>query len=323
MPIAKVASSFDTLARPYRAYANARSAFKAFLTVLGLDKRETILLPAYVGWSSREGSGVFDPVQELGLNYAFYQLDARLHIDLDHLERRLQAGGVKVLVLIHYFGHVDPGYAAAVALARSHGAWVLEDEAHAMYTDLIGGLSGRLGDACLFSLHKMLPVPNGGLLVIANRHRALLERAACESVQTPLPWSYDLFAIAQRRRKNAEQLAGLLPRLAEHIEPLWGQLGPGEIPQTFPVLVRGVSRDYLYRRLNAVGFGAVSLYHTLISQLSCDEFPISYRLSRSILNLPIHQDATSDDLVAMVDQLGSAVQALSGAAHGGNGHAES
>lgn len=163
--ISKQAINEERFTRPYSMHKNARSAFKSFLGTVCPKGDEVVLLPAYIGWSSKEGSGVFDPVQELGLPYAFYRLDDRLRIDLAHLESTLRGGRVRVMVIIHYFGYVDPGYERAVELARRYGAFVLEDEAHAMFTDLIGGCSGRLGDACIFSLHKMLPVKDGGMLL--------------------------------------------------------------------------------------------------------------------------------------------------------------
>src|SRR5215204_5229555 len=137
--------------RPMAAFENARSAFKAVLAQAARFKRRTVLLPAYIGWSHREGSGVFDPVRELGLSYQFYQVDHELRIDLEDLRRQLEAHSPSVLLLIHYFGYIDPGYPKAAELAQRHDAVLVEDEAHAMLTDLVGGACGRLGDVCLFS----------------------------------------------------------------------------------------------------------------------------------------------------------------------------
>ena len=53
------------------AFPSPRTAFKAFLARAGFSASDRVLLPAYVGWSPREGSRVFDPVRELQLPYAF------------------------------------------------------------------------------------------------------------------------------------------------------------------------------------------------------------------------------------------------------------
>ena len=55
--------------------------------------------------------------------------------------------------------------------------------------------------------------------------------------------------------------------------------------------------------MNAAGFGVVSLYHTLIDQIPRDEFPDSVELSRTILNLPVHHEADTDSLAALVAEL--------------------
>lgn len=308
MYIEKLARQSPKFCRSCLTFTNARSAFLTFLKAVSPKEDEKILLPAYIGWSEREGSGVFDPITELGLSYAFYKIDSRLHIDLDNLEQLFKTHQVKVLVLIHYFGYVDPNYTQAIDLASKYGAVVLEDEAHAMLTDLVGGKSGRLGDACIFSLHKMLPLTQGGMLVVNSGREFLLDKLECFALNLPSPWEYDLYEISRRRCRNAELLRQLLEPLQEEVEPLWDQLQPGEVPQTYPVLVHNVSRDQLYLAMNKAGFGVVSLYHTMIEQISLAEFPVSHCLARHILNLPIHQDVESDALSAMVDQLAECIR---------------
>lgn len=300
--ITKTASIAEHYSRPYQMFSNARSAFKAFLAAIKFEKGDTVLLPSYIGWSAREGSGVFDPVAELELPYKFYRMDARLRIDLEHLEQCLREGQVKLLLIIHYFGSVDPGYRQAVSLAKRYGAMVLEDEAHALFTDWFGGACGRLGDAGIYSLHKMLPLPSGGILFVSPEHKNLLD---LDQMSACSPFLYDWHNISLRRKRNAELLARLLLPLADEVEPLWKMFQPEEVPQTFPVVIKSYSRNDLYAKLNDLGFGVVSLYHTLIPQISEDTFPESHRLSHTILNLPVHQDIDAPDLIAMIEQLKS------------------
>jgi dTDP-4-amino-4,6-dideoxygalactose transaminase len=264
-----------------------------------------VLLPAFVGWSPREGSGVFDPVRTLGVRHAFYAVDERLDLDLADLARLLAVGDVAVVVLIHYFGRPDPQTTAAAALARAHGATVLEDEAHALYTDLVAGAAGRVGDACVLSLHKMLPVDGGGALVLNAGADARLAAFTATGDHSALRvvWEHDLAAIAAQRRENAAALAVALAPLAGVVEPLWSTLPAGTVLQTFPVRIHGISRDDLYHAMNAAGYGVVSLYHTLVAELSAEAFPASHRLARTIMNLPVHQDATPAQLQALVAEL--------------------
>jgi len=304
--IAKTASKPKAFARRVIPFDSARQAFGAILDSLP-DSSGRVLLPAFIGWSSREGSGVFDPIAGRHLDHAFYALDERLQIDLNSLRAALRVGDVRVLVLIHYFGYVDPRYETAVAIAREYGVFVLEDEAHAMFTDLIGGICGRLGDACIYSYHKMLPVTSGGAAVINDAGSPLVHKIATLGITAVPSNDFDLQRIAAKRRSNALALHGLLNArsgpLCSEIVPLFDSPHPGEYPQTYPVLIKNASRDHLYHKMNAAGFGVVSLYHTLISQISPSLFPATARTSRHIMNLPVHQDASEEDMERMVHSL--------------------
>ena len=291
---AQDASRFRRISEPYPA---ARAAFGVFLDRV-CSAETTVLLPSYIGWSPREGSGVFDPVRERSLRHAFYRMDRSLNIDEEHARELLVNTRRAVLVLVHYFGRVDPASAALAAVARSLGATVIEDSAHALYTDLVLGCAGHLGDASVFSLHKMLPA-SGGLLTSLTR-----EPSVATGTGSPLH-SFDLARIARVRQRNAAFLAERLASLAEHIQVLWPDTAPATwVPQTLPITVSSFDRDELYQTMNDRGFGVVSLYHTLIDEIDSRAFPDSQWLSRRILNLPVHQDITLTDLEEMVDVLG-------------------
>ncbi|MDP2629989.1 MAG: perosamine synthetase-related protein, partial [Candidatus Uhrbacteria bacterium] len=57
---------------------NGRAAFKTGIRLLGLTKGQVILIPAYIGITDKEGSGVLDPIEESGASYAFYAVDEHL-----------------------------------------------------------------------------------------------------------------------------------------------------------------------------------------------------------------------------------------------------
>lgn len=311
----KRADRVEHLLRPCLPFESARAAFRAFLLGMGVGPGDEVLLPAYVGWSPKEGSGVSDPVEQVGATPAFYRMTRQLHIDVDDLRAKIGAGKPKLLVIIHFFGFPDPHYPEAVAVARERGVLVLEDEAHAFLSDWMGGVCGRLGDAAIVSLHKLLPIPSGGLLVLNDR-LGKLERTPWEQVRRSpasagsVP-AYDLFEIATARRRNGQALLALLQPLAGAVEPLRAAIPEGVVPQTLPVLIRQRSRDDLYFELNDRGYGVVSLYHTLIGPIRESEFPDSHWLARRILNLPVHQDASVDDLRCLVSELGALLGACS------------
>ncbi|MEP6618913.1 MAG: DegT/DnrJ/EryC1/StrS family aminotransferase [bacterium] len=261
----------------------------------------TVLLPAYIGWSAREGSGVFDPVRASGLPYRFYRMTRDLRIDVDSVVAML-TGDVRVLVLIHYFGWPDPAASYLAHEARRRGVHVLEDEAHALLTDVIGGAAGRSGDAAIYSLHKMLPVTSGGMLVW-NDGNDLGATGEGSSTDVSLDTRFDLAALAGRRIGNDAHVRHLLQPLAGRVDPLWPTTPAGVVPQSFPVLLRHADRTQVYHAMNARGFGVVSLYHTMIREITLAEFPDSHWLAQRIMNLPIHPSVSDSGMRQLVDEL--------------------
>ena len=295
--------------RPVITFPNARSAFKAYLLSLGLSSfRSKVLLPSYIGWSPNEGSGVFDPIQEVGTGFAFYRIRRDLTIDLEDLIAKMTADhNVKLLVVIHYFGYPDPCLREAVAFAKRLGVPVLEDEAHSLFSDWVGGVCGRLGDAAIFSLHKLLPFKSGGLLQLMPpvQPRSLRD-LECSPLRRPLEGNildYDLLEISRIRRRNAARLLKDIKPLRPAVLPLRPILPAGVVPQSLPVIINEHSRDDLYFKLNAAGFGVVSLYHTLIDPIQPKDYPESHWLAKRILNLPCHQYISVNETKALVAKL--------------------
>ncbi|NQT74021.1 MAG: DegT/DnrJ/EryC1/StrS aminotransferase family protein [Chloroflexi bacterium] len=310
MEISRKATITDKYLRRVLFYENARTGFRAFLQAAFNGRSGKVLLPAYIGWSPKEGSGVFDPVAELGMDYVFYRMTEGLHIDMEDAAKCFMANDIIVAVVIHYFGYVDPAYGDFVAAAHDAGAVVLEDEAHSMLSDIIGGICGRAGEACIYSLHKLLPMDNGGVLVLNSDGGRLPAEVQSEAQDDGAYWDYDLLAIARRRRENAVVLSQMLQKLAGEVDLLWPVMKDGIVPQTLPVLIRNVSRDRLYKVMNLHGYGIVSLYHTLVEQIKTEEFPASHELSHKIMNLPVHQDVSREELNGLVDCLAAGIANL-------------
>lgn len=287
--------------RRFGHFARARDAFGAVLDTLSVGAGDAVLLPAYIGWSPREGSGVFDPISARGILPLFYRLDERLRIDEADVLEKIRASGAKALLLIHYFGFVDPAFARLAAAAKAMGMAVVEDAAHALFTDFVGGRCGRTGDYTLYSLHKLLPFSSGGML--AANGESPMPATARETNVAGDPFAYDYYALAHTITGNYAYLANLLEPLSDELTPLYPVLPEGVVPQTFPVLVNRYDRYRLYNELNAAGYGAVALYHTLIEPLRTNEWTASAFAAKRLLNFPVHQDATQCELAAMVGTL--------------------
>lgn len=292
--VPKIAHCPEAFRRPMHPYPTARAAIARFLRWAGVQASDRVMLPAYVGWSAREGSGIYDPLHASGATPVFVRVDRGLNVDVDDFARKLESERAKAVFLVHYFGMPDPAFRECARMAREAGAKVLEDEAHAMFSDLVGGVCGREGDAAVFSLHKMLPTGGTGGTLVTNGFE-LEERT--EGIE---PFGYDLAAIAAQRRANARAILNRLDEFGDAVTPLWPEIPEGVVPQTLPVLVHRVDRDRLYEEFNGRGYGGVSLYHTMVEPIGADEFPDSHWLARRIFNLPVHQDVPAERIDEMM-----------------------
>lgn len=239
---------------------------------------------------------MFDPIQASGVKYRFYKVDRDLYIEMTDLQKQLSKGEEGVLLLIHYFGFIDPHYSQIKELAVKMNYVVVEDYAHALFTFLYGGVA-RNFDHAFFSLHKMLPYNSGGMLLSKYPQES-------ERVESFNLYEYDCYQIAQRRCENYNTLRELMKPLcsASGIHLLRDTIG-NAVPQTFPILLPDTrSRDRLYFGLNNLGYGVVSLYHELIQEIS-RHYDDSHFISNRILNLPVHQDVNISELGLMVQSL--------------------
>ena len=299
--VAKRASLLETDRRPAFFYRSAREGVQDLLTGRGLTDPRGILLPAYIGWSAREGSGVFDPVQAVGMHAGFYGLHDDLSVDVEEMTALARTGEFGILVVIHYFGRALVEMAEIRRICDSHGMLLVEDMAHAFFTSVVGRSAGIHGDVGVFSLHKMFPIPTGGMVTYA----AGIPVRGATSTAPELANSiidYDWAAIAERRRANFLGLSSRLsslPECGDAFNLIWPKLNLTDVPQTLPVYVSGDMRDAIYGTMNEQGFGMVSLYHTLIPEVRQDH-PELVRLARHIINFPCHQDVAESDLDELV-----------------------
>ncbi len=267
-----------------------------------------LLLPAYIGLSAKEGSGIYDPVLKSGIENDFYRINKRIEIDCHDLETKLRntrnKGMSPIVLLVHYFGFPDRNIQQIVAMCRHYNAVIIEDCAHALYTDYVDHQCGKYGDFILYSIHKMLPYDGGGFLKVINPEYDLSD--ICQKNDRKADFgdvfNYDFYEISQTRKKNASIWEKLITQgscskleiVRENLEQV--------TPQTYPVYIHDYDRTKLYFELNEAGFGAVSLYHTMIEPIQT-KFEDSVWVSRHMMNLPVHQDIDEDLIYRMYDNI--------------------
>jgi dTDP-4-amino-4,6-dideoxygalactose transaminase len=296
--ITKKALNQDRFKRQWVHTNSARDAWSEIIEKYKiLHPNGKILLPAYIGWSANEGSGIFDSVVKSGMESIFYGLGMRLEIDFDDLRSKVEANKKPLVLLVHYFGFMDANYIKIATWLEENNIFCVEDCAHAWLTDLIGGVCGKRGNFSFYSLHKLLPVATGGIMV-DNQPTDNYK----DAINPFYELNYDLYTIYTIRRTNYNYLLQLLLDV-KGIEVIYKELEKGICPQTLPVIVESYDRTTLYNKMNEAGFGMVSLYHTMISNLDNSPFEAPHKLAPRIINFPIHQDIVLKDIDEMVYEL--------------------
>jgi len=118
-----------------------------------------VILPALVP------DGLIAPFEKKGVSVQHYRLNADLSPNLENLHRATH--GVRpLIVVVHYFGYCMPTYHAAL-LAHEHGGLLLEDSAHCLANP---DPSFGCADLSLYSLNKVLPVPDGAFMISRSPH---------------------------------------------------------------------------------------------------------------------------------------------------------
>lgn len=284
---------------------SARDAWK--LIIESVKKEQgyvNILLPSYIGFTQREGSGVFDPVESTKSSYGFYDIKSDLSIDLDYLEELIKTKKFNILLVIHYFGFCRNDLNKIKHICESNNIIFVEDCAHAFHFGLKQEGLGVSGDLSFYSVHKYLPVKSGGILKnISNKIKLLdLPKKDQISLEVTLQLLKSDYEMIMKKRKSNFYLYKEKLSKVKGIEIMY-DLNDNEIPQSFPIRVKNKKRESLYFHLMDKNMPTTALYYRLIDDLTADEYPLPHKISEEILNLPLHQDTTSQDIEKIVIEI--------------------
>ncbi|WP_255198795.1 DegT/DnrJ/EryC1/StrS family aminotransferase [Halorarius litoreus] len=153
-------------------YSYARTGLYAVLDQLD---RGVALVPDYLP------RGVMHVFHRLGFDVAYYPVGHDLRLDPAVVRERLADTEPVVAMFVHYLGFADPAFDDLARAATEAGAFVIEDAPRGLFArDQQGKLLGSTGDVAVFSPHKCLPVPNGGLVVSKTLPLPPTERTRAE-----------------------------------------------------------------------------------------------------------------------------------------------
>ncbi|HEJ1051804.1 TPA: DegT/DnrJ/EryC1/StrS aminotransferase family protein [Morganella morganii] len=275
---------------------NARSAWKGIIDCIK-GKDTTLLLPSYIGRNDKEGSGVFDAILFSNVNAVFYRLNNDLSVDIDDLEAKLETLKVDVVLVIHYFGFCRTDMVKIKNICNKNKALLVEDCAHAF--NISTNLSvGNYGDFSFYSIHKYLPSFSGGILKINNvSYQEDIKNIAIDDINIDDLKIYaasDLASIFLKRKENYKIYQDFFSE-KNYITSLY-KLTDSDNPQTYPILVHDNLREKLYFHLIEKGIITIALYYRLIDEIDIYKYKNCKSISNNILNLPVHQDVTKEEI---------------------------
>ena len=287
---------------------SARQAWECAIRSIQRARRKDIciLLPAYIGQTNREGSGIFDPIRNTGVGFKFYSVNEQLTPDVVEIKRLVASEQIDVLLIVHYFGFQLVDMVAIGELCSSNSIVLVEDCAHVCF-DTGGGL-GSFGDFSFYSLHKFFPTGNGGALRINDcRFVEIAGEQANTKECTDVLVQLLRTNVDQVRRHRIEcfrYLSSLLKEISA-LRPLYDieHLQKTSAPHNFPVIVENDQREPLYFALKEQGFVTIALYYQMVDELPQNEFPLSFAIANSILNLPVHQDTSFEQLDELTEKI--------------------
>lgn len=301
--ILKEPKDINNCVHPVHFTKNARSAFLHILRTIR-DEGYTLLLPAYIGMNSYEGSGVFDVVKISRIPHEFYPVGDDLAPVPENLAER---NGKHALLIIHYFGFHPSNFTELLALSQEKNWLVIEDCAHTVSSSFEGKLLGSIGDFGFHSLHKVLPTSDGGILRVNNPKYNFTIDSAEEGIKVNTLGLFaraDLNELSSRRRQNYQTYLSLLEG-TDGIEFMQPYLGESTVPLNFPLRILDRKREEVYFELIERGVLTVALYYQLIPEVMNKGYESAEMISSQILNLPVHQDTTREDIERVCKELKS------------------
>ena len=243
--------------RTVRTYYQARYAIWHALRALGIKPGENVAFPAL------HCSAELDAFVDLGIGLRFYGIDDSLRVRFDSLESAID-DRTRALFVIHYFG-LPQRMDTIGEFCRRKGLRLIEDCAHTIRGFYGDRLLGTFGDASIFSMRKLLPLPDGGALRINDPAIDPPEEPAV----TP-PCGRTVGGVRRSISRNLETQQGPLARVlrARVLKPAFAALkAVGSRRRTGPSL-REDQYEFVPERIH---WGMSSLSRAILRSTPLDE----------------------------------------------------
>lgn len=141
-----------------------RNALLSGLIFLGLKKKDSIIIPAYICDSA------IHPLREYGFKLIFIDVDKEMNLSVNQVQKVIIKNNIKALLAVHYFGFTKD-FDKLIRVCHKLGVKVVEDCTHSFLSQLSRNKASVRSDMEIFSIRKTLPIQDGGALRASGFHK--------------------------------------------------------------------------------------------------------------------------------------------------------
>ena len=304
--------------------ANGTDALQIALMALGFQPGDEVILPVHTYVATAE------VIALLKLTPVFVDVDPDYFtIDISQIENKITSK-TKAIVPVHLYGQctdMEP----LMQIAQKHKLYVVEDTAQAIgakYTfsdgkEVFAGTIGHIGTISFFPSKNLGAYGDGGAMFVKNKELAEKCRMIANHGQS-VKYHHDIIgcnsrldtlqaAILDVKLKYLDDYSQARQKAAKYYDEKLQNIFPIKIPaislksshvyhQYTIVLSDSVDRDQLQKYLKEKGIPTMIYYPVPLHQQKAykehnrnESFPVTEKLSKTVLSLPIHTEITTKE----------------------------
>lgn len=314
--------------------ANGTDALQIAMMALDLKAGDEIILPVHTYVATAE------VIALLGLTPVFIDVDEKtFNIDVNQIEEKITSK-TKAIVPVHLYGQcadMEP----ILEIAQRRNLFVIEDLAQALGADYTfsngsvkrAGTMGTVGCTSFFPSKNLGCFGDGGAIftndaVLADKIRMIANHGQ------KIKYQHDIIGVNSRldtlqaailnvklkyldeytkKRNEAANFYDAHLKRVSFIETPFRATNSTHVFHQYTIKVKDIDRDALKKYLESKGIPSMIYYHIPLHLQKAyrrkgfgeGSFPVTEKLSKTVLSLPIHTEMTQEELSYICDTIKS------------------